>query len=178
MYGYTFVPEDEYKAQAPKNTSLDPFRTKDGWLTIAPFTDAQFERLCTAVGHPEWWTGVPDRLERARGIMRGLAKLFPERTTSEWLTALEDADVPCGPVHSYETLFSDEEIVANESFTIYEHPDAGQVRAVNPGARLSETPMRIWRTPPRLGEHTEEILREAGFERSQLEELRKEKVIN
>ncbi len=54
---------------------------------------------------------------------------------------------------------------------------AGSVRAVNPGARLSETPMKIWRTPPRLGEHTEEVLREAGVERSELEELRAEKVI-
>jgi crotonobetainyl-CoA:carnitine CoA-transferase CaiB-like acyl-CoA transferase len=177
IYGYTFVPEDEYKSQAPKNTSLDPFRTGDGWLTIAPFTDAQYERLCIAVGHHEWWTGVTDRLERARGIMRGLAKLFPERTTAEWLAVLEAADIPCGPVHSYETLFSDEEIVANESFTIYQHPDAGSVRAVNPGARLSETPMKIWRTPPRLGEHTEEVLREAGVARSEIEELRAEKVV-
>jgi crotonobetainyl-CoA:carnitine CoA-transferase CaiB-like acyl-CoA transferase len=178
IYGYTFFPEEEYKSQAPRNTSLDPFRTSDGWLAIAPFTDAQYERLCAGVGHPEWWTDVPDRVERARGIMRGLAKVFPERTTAEWLRVLEQADVPSGPVHSYETLFGDNEIVANESFTTYEHPDAGTVRTVSPGARFSETPMRIWRTPPRLGEHTEEVLREAGLERSQLDELRTEKVIN
>ncbi len=49
---------------------------------------------------------------------------------------------------------------------------------MNPGARFSETPMKMWRVPPRLGEHTEEVLREAGVERSQLEELRAEKVIN
>jgi crotonobetainyl-CoA:carnitine CoA-transferase CaiB-like acyl-CoA transferase len=177
-YGYTFVPGDEYKSQAPKNTSLDPFKTADGWLMIAPFTDAQYERLCAAAGHPEWWTEVPDRVERARGVMRGLAKVFQQRSTAEWLKALEAADIPCGPVHSYDTLFDDEEIVANESFTIYEHPEVGSVRAVNPGARFTETPMKIWRTPPRLGEHTEEILREAGVERSQLEELRAEKVIN
>ncbi len=81
-------------------------------------------------------------------------------------------------MHSYETLFSDEEIVANEAFSIYEHPDAGSVRTANPGPRFSETPMKMWRTPPRLGEHTEEILREAGIEREQLEELRASKVIN
>jgi len=178
IYGYTFVPEDELKHKAPKSTSLDPFKTKDGWISIAPFTDAQFERLCAAVGHPEWWSEVPDRLERARGVMRGLAKAFPERTSAEWLPVLEAADIPCGPVHSYETLFSDEEIVANEGFAIYEHPDAGSVRAANPGPRFSETPMKMWRVPPRLGEHTEEILREAGLDRQQLEELRTSKVIN
>jgi len=54
--------------------------------------------------------------------------------------------------------------VANENFTLYEHPDAGTVRTVNPGARFSETPARMWRTPPRLGENTEEVLRELGVE--------------
>jgi crotonobetainyl-CoA:carnitine CoA-transferase CaiB-like acyl-CoA transferase len=177
MYGYTFLPEDEFKGQAPKNTSLDPFKTKDGWLTIAPFTDAQFERLCTAMEHPEWWSGVPDRTERIRGIMRGIAKLFQERTTAEWLPILEAADIPSGPVHSYETLFQDEEIVANESFTIYEHPVAGKLRTVTPGPRFSETPAKMFRMPPKLGEQTEEVLREAGIDRAQIEELRASNVI-
>ncbi len=177
MYGYTFVPEDEYKAQAPKSTTLDPFKTRDGWLTIAAFTDEQSERLCNAVGHPEWWKNDLSPVERGRNMVKSLAKLFPERTTAEWLPILEAADVPSGPVHSYETLFGDEEIVANESFGTYEHPDVGTVRTVNPGARFSETPAKVWRTPPRLGEQTEEILREAGIEKSQVEELRATKVI-
>ncbi len=177
IYGYTFVPEDEYKSQAPKSTTLDPFKTGDGWLTIAPFTDAQNQRLCEAVGHPEWWADVPDKVERGRNMMRGLAKLFLTRNTAEWLPILEQADIPCGPVHNYETLFKDEEIVANECFNIYEHPEVGSVRTVNPGARFTETPMKMWRVPPRLGEHTDEILREAGIEKSQVEELRATKVI-
>jgi crotonobetainyl-CoA:carnitine CoA-transferase CaiB-like acyl-CoA transferase len=177
IYGYTFLPEAEFKGQAPRSTTLDPFKTKDGWLTMAPFTDAQYERLCAAVGHPEWWSGVEIRLERLRGIMRGLAKLFLEKTTAEWLAILLEADIPSGPMHTYETLFDDEEIVANDSFTIYEHPVAGKVRTVTPGPRFSETPAKMWRVPPKLGEHTEEVLREAGFDRAQLEELRTSKVI-
>ena len=180
IYGYTLLPEDEFKHQAPKSTTLDPFKTKDGWLTIAPFTDAQSKRLAEAVGHPEWWPETADRTERAergRNLMRGLAKLFPEKNTAEWLPVLEAADIPCGPVHNYETLLTDPEIVENESFSIYEHPTAGRVRAVNPGARFSETPAKMWRVPPKLGEHTDEILREAGIERSQVDELRAAKVI-
>src|SRR5882757_3507627 len=177
IYGYTFVPEDEYKSQAPKSTTLDPFKTRDGWITIAPFTDAQNQRLCEAVGHPEWWADASDKVERARNMMRGLAKLFLERNSAEWLPIIEQADVPCGPVHNYETLFTDEEIVANDCFNIYEHPEVGSVRTVNPGARFTETPMKMWRIPPKLGEHTDEILREAGIEKSQVEELRSAKVI-
>ena len=180
IYGYTLLPEDEFKHLAPKSSTLDPFRTKDGWLTIAPFTDAQSKRLAEAVGHPEWWPETSDRTERAergRNLMRGLAKLFPEKNTAEWLPVLEQADIPCGPVHNYETLLTDPEIVENESFTVYDHPTAGRVRTVNPGARFSETPAKMWRVPPKLGEHTDEILREAGIERSQVEELSAAKVI-
>ncbi len=176
--GYTFVPGDELRKQVPRTNNIDPFRTADGWIAIAPFTDQQFARLCASVGHPEWWTEIPDRLERTRALLRNLAKLFPERTTHHWLETIIAADVPCGPVNSYETLFDDEEVIANENFFLYQHPDAGSVRGVNPGARLSETPARMWRIPPGLGEHTEEVLRECGTERETIAELRIAKVIN
>lgn len=177
MVGYAFVPEDEYKDQTPKNGSLDPFRTKDGFVTIAPYTDEQWQRLVTGVGHPEWWA-IEDRRERLRTCLRGIAQVFPEQTSAHWLKVIEDADCPGGPVHNYDTLFSDPEVIANENFHVYQHPVAGTVRTVNPGMRFSETPAKFWRIPPKLGEHTEEVLREAGVSREQLEELRAEKVVN
>ena len=175
--GYTFLPESDFKDKVPRSGSLDPFKTHDGWVTIAPFTDAQWEHLCAGVGHPEWWQ-VENRADRMRTVLRGIAKLFPEQDSAHWLKILQDADVPCGPVHSYDTLFSEPEVVANENFTIYDYPDAGQVRGTNPGMRFSETPARIWRIAPRLGEHTEDVLREAGLPREEIEELRDDKVIN
>jgi crotonobetainyl-CoA:carnitine CoA-transferase CaiB-like acyl-CoA transferase len=177
MIGYAFIPPDEYKKQAPKNASLDPFETKDGYVTIAPYTDEQWERLVTAIGHPEWWQ-VEDRRERLRTCLRGIAQVFPERESSHWLKIIAEADCPGGPVHTYDTLFSDPEIVANESFLTWEHPQAGAVRTVNPGMRFGETPAKFWRRPPNLGEHTEEVLREAGFDRREIEEMKAEKVIN
>jgi crotonobetainyl-CoA:carnitine CoA-transferase CaiB-like acyl-CoA transferase len=177
MIGYVFIPEDEYKGQTPKNLSLDPFQTKDGYVSIAPYTDEQWERLLAGIGHPEWWQ-IENRAERLRTCLRGIAKLFPERESAYWLKVIQDADCPGGPVHNYDTLFNDPEIIANENFTVYEHPEAGTVRTANPGMRFSETPARMWRIPPRLGEHTEEVLREVGMPREQVEELRKEKVIN
>jgi crotonobetainyl-CoA:carnitine CoA-transferase CaiB-like acyl-CoA transferase len=175
--GYTFQPDEEFKDKVPKSGSLDPFKTQDGWVTIAPFTDDQWERLCKCLGHAEWWE-MENRADRMRAALRGIAKQLPEQSSAHWLKVFEEADIPSGPVHNYDTLFTEPEVVANENFTMYEHPQAGQVRTVNPGMRFSETPARMWRPPPRLGEHTEEVLREAGFERDQLEELRAEKVIN
>ena len=80
-------------------------------------------------------------------------------------------------MHSYDTLFGDDEIVANDSFMVYEHPVAGKIRTVTPGPRFSETPAKLFRVPPKLGEHTEEVLREAGIDRTQIEELRAGNVI-
>jgi len=176
MVGYAF-PDHDFSNEAPKSFSLDPFRTKDGWVSIAPFTDEQWERLTTTVGHPEWWQ-IPDRRERFITCLKGIASLFQERESAHWLQVIKEADCPGGPVHSYETLFDDPEVVANDSFTTYEHPLAGTVRTPAPGWRYSETPARMWRRPPLLGEHTDEVLREAGIERHQIEEFRKDKVIN
>ncbi len=81
-------------------------------------------------------------------------------------------------MHSYDTLFNDPEVIANESFITYEHPEAGTIRTPRPGWRFSETQARVARRPPLLGEHTEEILREAAIPREQIEELRTAKVIN
>src|SRR5215469_11238584 len=81
MVGYVFVPEDEYKDQTPKNGSLDPFRTKDGYVTIAPYTDDQWSRLLTAIGHPDWWE-ISDRRERLRTCLKGIAGLFPEQDSA------------------------------------------------------------------------------------------------
>ena len=76
MVGYTFVPEDEYKDQAPKSQSLDPFPTKDGWISIAPFTDEQFERLCLGVDHHEWWTGVQTAPSASAASCAGSPRCF------------------------------------------------------------------------------------------------------
>jgi crotonobetainyl-CoA:carnitine CoA-transferase CaiB-like acyl-CoA transferase len=177
MIGYALLPEDQFKDQAPKNLSLDPFRTKDGYVTIAPFTDEQWARLTAAIGHPEWWQ-IADRRERLRTCLKGVAALFPERETAYWLEKIKQADCPGGPVHSYETIFDDPEITANESFTVYDYPDAGPVRTPRPGWRYSETPAQFRRRPPLLGEHTEEILREAGIPLEQVERFRHDKVTN
>jgi crotonobetainyl-CoA:carnitine CoA-transferase CaiB-like acyl-CoA transferase len=176
MIGHAF-PGEDLRSEVPASLSIDPFRTKDGYVAIAPFTDAQWERLMAGVGHPELWQ-IPGRGERLRACLKGLAQVFLERETAHWLKVLKDSDCPGGPVHSYETLFSDPEVIANESFTTYEHPEAGTVRTPRPGWRFSETPAKLSRRPPLLGEHTEEILREANIAREVIEELRSDRVIN
>ena len=176
-YAYVLQPPEEFKDQLPRNVAMEPFKTKDGYIAIGPFTDAQYRALATAAGHPEWWDEGLSRMEQVRAILRNCGKTLQERTSAEWLPILTEHDVPCAPVHSYETLFGDPEAIANQIFTTYEYPGVGQVMATRSGARFSETPMKMWRIPPRLGEHTEEVLRESEIEREQIEELRAAGVI-
>ncbi len=174
--GHAFVPHDEEQDRVP-TFSLDPLKTADGYVTLGAFTDAQWERLTKTVGHPEWWQ-IERYGERLRTSFKGVAEIFAETPTARCLEIIREADVPGGPTHSYETLFDDPEVVANESFLSYEHPQAGPVRTPRPGWRFSETPAQMRRRPPLLGEHTEEILREVNLSREEIEELRRNRVIN
>src|ERR1700730_5382443 len=70
MIGHAFIPEDEFKDQVPRSLSLDPFRTRDGYVTISPFTNEQWQRLTAAAGHPEWMQ-IPDGRERLRTCLKG-----------------------------------------------------------------------------------------------------------
>ena len=149
MYGYTFCPRTSSSTSRPRARRSIRFKTKDGWLTIAPFTDAQSKRLRRGVGHPEWWPEVADRTERGRGIMRGLAKTLPEKNDRRMArSAREGRHASAARSTITKRCCTDRRIVENESFTVYDHPDAGTVRTVNPGARFSETPAKMWRTPP------------------------------
>ena len=178
IYGYTLLPENEFKHLAPKSTTLDPFKTKDGWLTIAPFTErsrsAWPRRSAILNSGPR--RRIARTAERGRNLMRGLAKLFPEKNTAEWLPSSRRPTFHAVPSTTTRRCCRSGNRRERELLDL-RASDRGTVRTVNPGARFTETPMKMWRVPPKLGEHTDEILREAGIERTQVEELRAAKVI-
>jgi crotonobetainyl-CoA:carnitine CoA-transferase CaiB-like acyl-CoA transferase len=171
-FAHVLQPPEEYKDQLPRSVTVEPFKTKDGYIAVGPFTDAQYQAIAQALEHPEWWDESLSRMERVRAILRNSAQLYQERSSAELLAALQKHDVPCAPVQTYETLFNDADVIANQIFFMYDYPGVGQVRTNRSAARFSETPMQMRRMPPRLGEHTEEVLRECGIERKEIEELR------
>ena len=171
-FPHVLQPPEEFKNQMPKSVTVEPFKTRDGYISVGPFTDEQYRGITAALGHPEWWDESVPRLDRVRAILRNSAQAYQEKDSAELLAALTAQDVPCAPVHSYETLFEDADAIANQIFFMYDYPDVGQVRSSRCSARFSETPMQMRRIPPRLGEHTDEILRECGIERTEIEELR------
>jgi formyl-CoA transferase len=93
------------------------------------------------------------------------------RPRDHWLKLLDEAGVPCGPILDYREVFEDAQVRARGIVQEVEHPEAGRVRVVGPVVRLSETPARIDRPSPRLGEHTAEVLSDLGVTDDEIRSL-------
>ena len=100
-----------------------------------------------------------------------------KRTTAEWLARFDAEDVPCAPINDRRALISDPQIEANELIVESEHPHVGRIRQTRPAARFDRTPAEIRRHAPLLGEHTDEVLGEVGFDAEELAKLRASGVI-
>jgi crotonobetainyl-CoA:carnitine CoA-transferase CaiB-like acyl-CoA transferase len=144
-----------------------PYRTKDGYIGLLPYTAEQWARFFEAAGRPEMAADprVTDPALRSQNIgelYRMLAEIVAERTTAEWVERLRAADLPVTPVLSPEDLLEDEHLRALDFFRREDHPSEGEVRTLGIPVRFSRTPGDIRRLAPRLDEHREEILREAA----------------
>jgi formyl-CoA transferase len=89
-----------------------------------------------------------------------LSAMVLKKTKKEWIDALEEAGVPCGPINNFEEVFANEQVMARGLKMEMPHPQAGKVHLVRSPMRMSETPVVESRPPPMLGEHTDEILKE------------------
>jgi crotonobetainyl-CoA:carnitine CoA-transferase CaiB-like acyl-CoA transferase len=166
LAGETFCPASEsmgYERVLSKHRK--PYRTRDGYIGLLPYTAEQWARFFEAAGRPEMASDprVTDPALRSRKIdeLYGLlAEIVAERTTAEWVELLRAADLPITPVLSPEDLLEDEHLRAIGFFQLEEHPSEGEVRTIGIPVRFSRTPGDIRRLAPRLDEHREEIRRE------------------
>lgn len=174
MFGYTFIPDDEFRHLSISRATLQPMPTKDGYIVVCAATNDQWERLSRAMGKPEWVEQYPTPADRTRCLQEIIAEinvLFPQKTSQEWLEIFEAADVPCGPVYTFDETLHDPQLKINQTFVEYEHPLAGRVRGVNVPGKFSATPPQMRHHAPGLGEHTVEILREFGINQTQITDL-------
>ncbi len=139
------------------------FRASDGFLIVAVGNDAQYERFCTAIGAPELGRDArfatnPGRVAHREALVAEIARRLKARPASEWLVALEGAGVPCGPINDLAGVFADPQVRHRGLVVTAPRSDAGDVRMVASPMRFSATPVACELAPPRLGEHTEEVL--------------------
>jgi len=158
------------------------FRSADGYVTISAYNDKFWRSLCTALelttflDDPRFDTGEK-RSANKEDLRPILAKRFSARSTAEWLAILEQTDVPCGPVHSYDALFSDPQVIHNNLVRSLPHSGLKEVRILGNPLRLSQTPAVEHTVSPLLGEHTDSVLSALGYSDAEISEFRKKSVI-
>lgn len=142
-----------------------PYRTKDGYLAVMPYSTTHWERFFELAGKPEYaadsrFLDHAARSENIDELYRLLSEILAERTTDKWLQMLEPADIPVAPVLSPEDLLEDPHLRVIGFFRDDVHPAEGEIRTVSIPVRFSRTPGSIERLAPRLDEHRDEILEE------------------
>jgi crotonobetainyl-CoA:carnitine CoA-transferase CaiB-like acyl-CoA transferase len=167
----------------PNIVPYQMFATADGFLILAVANDQQFRRFCKAAGKeqlaadPRFATNA-SRVQHRDELVSLLTPLFAARSTAEWIALLEAANIPCGPINRIDQVFADPQAIARELTVRMPHADAGALDLLASPLRLTKTPPEYRSAPPRLGEHTDDLLRQQlGLNAKELARLREAKVI-
>lgn len=149
----------------PHIVPYQAFPTRDGLLMVAVGTDAQYRALCAAVGRPDLasdprFAANPDRVKNRETLVGLLTEVFQARPRAEWTALLKEAGVPAGPVNTLGELFGDPGLVGRLRVQV-DHPTVGRYTSVGCPMSAAWPPNPL--PPPRLGEHTDEVLRRLGI---------------
>jgi crotonobetainyl-CoA:carnitine CoA-transferase CaiB-like acyl-CoA transferase len=177
LYGHAFEP-----AEGPAgytrllSRSRRPFKTRDGYLAVLPYLNEHWRAFCSAAGRPDLaedprFESLSSRLENIDAVYGEVGGILATRTTADWLEALGGTSVPVMIVNTLEDLLEDEHLEATGFWTFPDHPTEGRLRVPGIPVHFSETPGELRRLPPRLGEHSLEVLREAGLSEAEIRSL-------
>ena len=151
-------------------------RTLDGYINLGAPNQSNWERLCQAIGRADLldqpqYADNAGRLTNQTQLESDLEQTFAQHSTDHWMEVLNGAGVPCGPIYDMQQVWDDPHIASREMKVDLEHPSAGTVPNIGLAAKLYGSPGSIRAAAPLLGQHTREVLSDAGYTHSEIDEM-------
>ena len=169
LYGRCYEPP-RGRTGYPRTLSPDrrPYATQDGYIGVLPYTDRQWQAFFALAERPDLaadarYQSLDKRLANIDALYADVSKVLATGSSAEWLDALDGANIPAMAVHDPDALAEDAHLAAGNFWQIRDDPELGRLRFPGPAALFSATPGGLHRLPPRLGEHSVEILTQIGY---------------
>lgn len=164
------------------NAPYQVFDTKDGAISLGAANQSTWEKLCGVLGRQDLLNDSrfltnADRVQNYQELGALLQPILRQRTTAEWLSLLEGARVPAGPIYNMAQVYEDPQVRDRGMLVELEHPVAGKIKNIGIPVKLSLTPGLIRYPAPTLGQHTDEVLLWIGLDRSEITRLRESRVV-
>jgi crotonobetainyl-CoA:carnitine CoA-transferase CaiB-like acyl-CoA transferase len=166
----------------PTSIPTGVFKTSDGYINIATTGGRIWERFCQTLGAPEWienpdYATAPARSKNRDALNAAIDKYTVKKSTEAWVSELNAAGVPCGPIYSIDHMFDDPQVKHLGMAQNVPNDEGRDITLVSQPFQLSRTPSRMAARPPEFGEQTDEILSEFGFTDGEIADLRLQRVV-
>jgi crotonobetainyl-CoA:carnitine CoA-transferase CaiB-like acyl-CoA transferase len=160
-----------------RSTPYQAYKTKDGYVTVGANNTKLWSNFCNMVcAKPQWMTDprfhdLPSRLKNIDALQDEIEQVFATQPTAHWVEKLDAAQVPGGPVYSYDQILADPHIKARNMVVEIDHPKIGRMKSLGLPVKSTGDLVAIRRAAPWLGQHSAEVLKEAGCASDELERL-------
>ena len=180
LFGHAFVPPQEPIAYTRSiNPNRKPYKTKDGYIALMPYSDENWRRFFRLGGceelmdDPRYSTYV-ERTKNITDLYKKMEEVAAQRTTAEWMEVLAEQNVPCMKVHSLDSVLDEPQLRDTGFLEERDHPTEGRYLAINNPIAFSDSPAQIDREPPLLGQDNEIVLGELGFTDEEINLMKEE----
>jgi crotonobetainyl-CoA:carnitine CoA-transferase CaiB-like acyl-CoA transferase len=166
-----------------ENPTYRLYQGSDGqWFFVACGNQSFWVKLCTALGMQDFaddprFASWLLRIQNSEALLPIIEKRFGEKPRAEWLEVLAAHDIPAAPVKTIQEFMNDPAVQHHDMVHEYDHPDVGRLRLMGQPLAFAGTPTRDPGPPPTLGQHTDEVLRELGYDATAVNDLRARKVV-
>jgi len=167
----------------PLSAPYEAFQTANGWINIGASSEASWARLVTVLDHPSLlddprFDTNANRMSHRQELVDILSEIFRQRSTTDWLTRLEEGGVPAGPVLNVGQMLKHPQTIARRMIVDVDHEVVGPMKTIGPPVKMSASDVSVRRSAPVLGQHTRVVLREYGYAEAEIDMLCEKGVVH